>query len=398
VVEGESDCHTLWHCGIPALGLPGASIWREERDSVHLEGISRILVVAEPDMGGETVLNWISTSVIRDRVWIVSLGVFKDPSALYISDPQGFRANWEEKVKSAFPWAEVEKIRRMQQRRALWEACKDLATSPDILGRLMEVMEQSGIAGERRLIKLIYLCLTSRMLPKIVSIVIKGPSSTGKSFLPEKVLELFPESAYHRLTGMSERALAYSSEPLKNRFIVVFEAIGMEGTFQSYLIRSLLSEGCISYETVEKTPLGLRARHIEREGPTGLLTTTTAGYLHPENETRLVSVAADDSSEQTKRILLEQAREDLPVVDLAPWIALQQWLEGEVHGVTIPYASYLAHYIPPVAVRLRRDFPTLLALIKAHAILHQVNRGRNGDGEIIASNEDYASVCALVRD
>lgn len=28
LVEGESDCHTLWHYGIPAIGIPGANMWR----------------------------------------------------------------------------------------------------------------------------------------------------------------------------------------------------------------------------------------------------------------------------------------------------------------------------------------------------------------------------------
>ena len=31
VVEGESDCHTLWHSGFHAIGVPGASNWVEER-------------------------------------------------------------------------------------------------------------------------------------------------------------------------------------------------------------------------------------------------------------------------------------------------------------------------------------------------------------------------------
>ncbi len=30
LVEGESDCHTLWHHQIPALGVPGATSWRKE--------------------------------------------------------------------------------------------------------------------------------------------------------------------------------------------------------------------------------------------------------------------------------------------------------------------------------------------------------------------------------
>src|SRR5262249_13352709 len=32
LVEGESDCHTLWLHGFPALGLPGNRTWAEARD------------------------------------------------------------------------------------------------------------------------------------------------------------------------------------------------------------------------------------------------------------------------------------------------------------------------------------------------------------------------------
>ena len=52
---------------------------------------------------------------------------------------------------------------------------------------------------------------------------------------------------------MSERALAYGTEPLRHRFLVLFEAAGLESDFASYLVRSLLSEGCVRYETVEKS-------------------------------------------------------------------------------------------------------------------------------------------------
>ena len=44
----------------------------------------------------------------------------------------------------------------------------------------------------------------------------------------------------------------------------------MQGEFGTYLVRSLLSEGRLVYEFVEKTKDGLRNRRIEREGPTGL--------------------------------------------------------------------------------------------------------------------------------
>jgi hypothetical protein len=85
---------------------------------------------------------------------------------------------------------------------------------------------------------------------------------------------------------------------------VIYEAADMTGEFASYLIRSLLSEGKIRYETVEKTKDGLQGCLIEREGPTGLVVTTTEIYLHPENETRLLSIPVTDTKEQTKRVML----------------------------------------------------------------------------------------------
>jgi hypothetical protein len=40
----------------------------------------------------------------------------------------------------------------------------------------------------------------------------------------------------------------------------------MASDFATYLIRSLLSEGCLRHETVEKTKAGLGPCLIEREG------------------------------------------------------------------------------------------------------------------------------------
>jgi DNA-binding transcriptional ArsR family regulator len=81
------------------------------------------------------------------------------------------------------------------------------------------------------------------------------------------------------------------------------------------------------------------------------------------------------------------------------WHALQVWLECAEHRVWIPYAKQLAGLVPPVAVRLRRDFGALLNLIRAHALLHQATRERDGEGRIVATiEEDYAAVRKLVVD
>jgi putative DNA primase/helicase len=107
LVEGESDCHTLWHHEIPALGLPGAGNWREERDAQHLDAIPDIIVIIEADNGGEAVKKWLSTSSIRDRARLVTLAD-KDASGLHLRDPDSFKVAWQAAVEGAIPWADYE--------------------------------------------------------------------------------------------------------------------------------------------------------------------------------------------------------------------------------------------------------------------------------------------------
>ena len=130
---------------------------------------------------------------------------------------------------------------------------------------------------------------------------------------------------------------------------------------------------------VPSTPDGLRARTIERPGPTGLLTTTTRAHLPGDMENRLFAVTINDTPEQTTRVIHELAR-DRPKrteAELAPWHALQQYIANSPAAVSMPYKPLLAELIPPVTVRLRRDVGKLLRLIETHALLHQATRDRD---------------------
>ena len=90
LVEGESDCHTLWFYEIPALGIPGASNWRGGWAS-YLDGIEKIYAVIEPDQGGDTLRKKLTAcETIRNRLHLVELGEHKDPSALHLADPDRF--------------------------------------------------------------------------------------------------------------------------------------------------------------------------------------------------------------------------------------------------------------------------------------------------------------------
>ncbi len=399
LVEGESDAQTLWFHGEPALGLPGANSWKEEF-AHFLDGVAVIYVVVEPDQGGEAMTRCIARSSIAPRVRLIRMApACKDPSALHLARPDDFDAAWGAFKEAAVPWAEVVEGERTQAAEQAFADCADLAREPDILACFLESLSARGVVGEKVAALIIFLVLTSRLLAKPVSLAIKGPSSGGKSFVLDEVLVHFPQSASYMLSAMSERALAYSNESLEHRVLILAEAAALSGDFQTYLVRSLLSEGSIRYETVEKTSEGLVPRLIERKGPTGLIVTTTLVGLHPENETRMLSVTVTDTREQTAAVMCAIAsQKTADAAALRRWAALQQWLEGNVAEVEIPYALRLAQLIPPLAVRLRRDFKALLGLISAHALLHQLTRERDGDGRVIATLADYAAVRELIAE
>ncbi len=398
LVEGESDCHTLWFHGEPAVGIAGASNWSDRRDGPHLEGIETIFVVREPDGGGDALTARLTASTLLDRVRIIRLGDLKDPSGLHIADPDSFDEQWTQAKAEATSLTEEVAVEAQRRHSELAGAAEHLIREPDILSRFAVELERAGVVGESRTARLVYLAVTSRLLDKPVSIAVKGASSAGKSHTTQETLRFFPPSAFYALSAMSERALAYSDEPLKHRTLVIYEAAGLAGDFGTYLLRSLLSEGHIKYETVEKTSEGLCSRFIEREGPTNLIVTTTALRLHPENETRLLSLPVTDTQAQTAAVMRRIAEGRGEDIDYAPWHSLQEWLAGGECRVSIPFASALAASIPPVALRLRRDFGAVLSLIRAHALLHQGTRDRDNKGRIIATNADYSAVRVLVAD
>lgn len=281
-----------------------------------------------------------------------------------------------------------------------------LAMNPNILGEFGKAVQMCGVVGEVRCAKLIYLMTTSRLLEEPVSGVVKGLSGSGKSYTTEKTLKFFPREALIIMTAMSERALIYMKEEFSHRTLVIYEVSALkeqkeksESNLTAYFVRTLLSEGRIEYPvTVRDKEQGWVTKTIVKEGPTNVILTTTATELHGENETRMLSIPTNDSQEQTKAIMQKLAEGKTQTVDFTPWHGLQAWLATQKKDVAIPYASYLAENIPAVAVRLRRDFRSLLRLIETHALLHQYTREQDSAGRIIAIAADYLAVRELVAD
>jgi hypothetical protein len=198
---------------------------------------------------------------------------------------------------------------------------------------------------------------------------------------------------------MSQKALVYSDEVFKHRVIVLYEADALANKDTAALVRSLVSEGRVAHEYTDFED-GRRAKKLEKEGPTGLIT-SSAGRIDYELGTRLLSVNVDDGPAATRAIMdsLARSAEGLTVEpDFGEFHALDRLIASGKCRVVIPFAGRISAASDASATRLRRDFRSVLGLVEAHALLHQAHRERDREGRVIAEVGDYAAVYELVAD
>ena len=104
-VEGESDCHTLWHRGHAALGVPGVENFKPDRDDAVLNGFE-IVALIEPGEGGEAMMRRLRLSKHAARIKTARLDGFKDVSELHIAAPDRFDGMLAKALAEARPLVE----------------------------------------------------------------------------------------------------------------------------------------------------------------------------------------------------------------------------------------------------------------------------------------------------
>ncbi len=267
----------------------------------------------------------------------------------------------------------------------------ELAGARDLIPRFQQDVEHAGLVGEKRNATLVLLVAVSAKLPKPLHLTVQGTSASGKNYLLNRVGAFLPPGWAKNITGMTPKVLMHSAEDeFEHRPVFIAEQEGVTGA--DYAIRTFQSEQVIEWEFVESSKNGIKKKIRRVRGPAAFITATTRSVLHPENETRLLFTRMDESAEQTQAILRQQAREAamgaLPPPEglFVPW---QQLIGGlKLNSVAIPFAPRLALHFPAKLVHSRRDFPKLLGLIEASALLHQHQRETEGNS-IIAQASDY---------
>ena len=281
------------------------------------------------------------------------------------------------------------------------ERALKLLEDPDLLDRAVEDTARLGHVGEQVTKKLALICAVSARSGNPIQPSTHAQSAAGKNALWDTVLSLLPEEMVVRRSGLSAKALFRTEANLKGAVLYLQEVAGSEDA--SYTIRIMQSDGRLAYEATEKMPDGgMKNVVYQTEGPTVIVQTTTKNHLHPENESRVFPLYIDESEEQTGRIVQSILKEasGSGIRPAEREAIRQRWSDAirllEPAEVIIPYAGRVE--IPSSPIRIRRDARRLVDVVRVVAWLHQHQRERDGEGRILASEEDFATALSLVSE
>ena len=252
---------------------------------------------------------------------------------------------------------------------------------------------EMGIVGEKRNCLILFLAGLTKNFEKPVSVLEKGASSTGKSEVLKSVIQLFPPECVLTRASLSKMAPVHSSAELTGTILYMVEFRGAKDA--SYLTRLLQSEGQINHEYT--TVVGHEKGTVvaSRKGSPVVFTTTTLDRVFEDDETRFLSIRADESAEQTQDVIVAHFSPD-PIKhleeELAVWQESTRLLCKRIPTFRHPpWFDFLARRIPSDEPRARRDAVRFLSLLKAVTLCrsHSDGRFRACSKEIEVNFADY---------
>lgn len=265
---------------------------------------------------------------------------------------------------------------------------------PDLLNRVLADLAHLGYVGEESNKRIAYLAAVSRKLDDPLSALVISRSGAGKSTLADMIAMLVPPEDCLRFTRLTPQSLYYQkSQALAHKLIVVEETSGIDEA--AYALRVLQSARKLSLATTSGYK---EAETRQVAGPASVFVTTTRTAVDEETAGRFLTLSADESEEQTKRILDVQRQDEMrPSSDHDRILRLHHNAQRLLlsRPVVNPYASQLT--FPHHRLSARRDHKKYLALIRSVAFLHQYQRKIEND-VVVVDIRDIAIANRLADD
>jgi hypothetical protein len=173
------------------------------------------------------------------------------------------------------------------------------------LFRASQKIGELGVVGEERNRVAVFVGCVSRMTDEPVSLMGKGTTGSGKSKQFKTALQLFPPSCVIERAGLSEKALAYGKIRLAEKILFINEY--RCGRDAQQLLRLLQSDREIQHEATTVKGSRRSTDTAIRSGTPVVLTTTTDDVVYPDDESRFLSLFANEGPDQSRAILIAKA-------------------------------------------------------------------------------------------
>jgi len=285
---------------------------------------------------------------------------------------------------------------------------EEFLRSPDLFDRIAKDIEEIGVVGEQELSLTVYLVFTSRVLPKPLKAVVQGPTSAGKTFVVEKVAELFPEEALFQATSLSDQAWFYLPEgAVQHKAVVLGEREqnnSPERIDTRRAWRELMVSGKASRAVTVKNPATgeFTVEMKTVRGPCAFIETTTSEAVMEEDASRMLPLRACESRQQTLRIIERVALdaagqsagpEEIKAIVARHHAAQRLLAEYEGEPMDIPYARLIE--VPVDQVIARRVYAYVLGVVRSVARLRTLQKPPELRNQ--ADLADYEIAYPLIR-
>lgn len=398
-------------CDIPAEVKPQEIIIPQENRRWRIRGMARnttyevMKVNVQVSMDGNFHVDTLDLYSARHRI-----GYIKQAAAELEVDEETIKKDLgkvllkledlqDEQIKQALEPKKKEVVMSEKEKQEAME----LLEAPDLLERILQDFEKSGVVGEQTNKLVSYLAAVSRKLDNPLAILIQSSSAAGKTWLMESVLAFVPEEERIKYSSMTGQSLFYMGKTnIKHKILAIVEEEGAERT--RYALKLLQSEGELSIASTGKDPVTgeLTTKEYRVEGPVMIFSTTTSIDIDEELQNRCIMLTVDESREQT-RAIHQMQREQRTFEGLRSKKEKSKILQLHRNAQRLLRPLFI---INPYAMRLtflddktrtRRDHEKYLSLIDSIAFLNQYQRqikntgcGDNGrpDQSIIVNLDD----------
>ena len=285
------------------------------------------------------------------------------------------------------------------------KTAKLYATAPNLMQRIGDDLQATGIIGEWENALIEYLVMGSRKCSDPLSVITLARSGMGKSYLQEKVAATMPQEDIIESTQITESSFyRFGRHELSGKIFLIEDLDGAEDVL--YPIREMQTKKRISKTVTLKDSQGqMKTMTLIVEGPISVCGCTTKESVYEDNANRSLLLHLDGSKEQDQRImdysrnlkagLIDQEKEETTREQLE---YLQRILLPK--KIINPYAIYIE--LPQEVFKPRRTLSLLLSFIEAITHHHQYQReelaDENGEVYIETTPEDIEWAFKLLRD